>query len=116
MLYFKDRLEEQEMLKTFFPLNDWVVVKKWQTIAKSEEGLFVPRDMNNYQCNRGTVVKIGPCKNLEGPKPLFKVGDEVLFSPLAGLEHPMPLDYLIIPAASMLAVLEPDVKPKTKSK
>jgi co-chaperonin GroES (HSP10) len=100
------RLEEWEMLSKFQPLQDWVVLRKWERPKATAAGIVLIDDSKDFQSKRGTVIKIGPCTNLKGPKPAFEVGDEVLFSAFAGMEIPMPADYLIMRSTDILVVLE----------
>lgn len=100
------RLEEAEMLAKFQPLQDWVVLKKWERPKATTAGIVLIDDSKDFQSKRGIVIKIGPCNNLKGPKPAFKVGDEVLFSAFAGMEVPMPPDYLIMRSSDILIVVE----------
>ena len=86
------RLEEQEMLNNFQPLQDMVVIRKWKAPETTTAGIIVPEDRKDYQSKRGTVIK---------------VGDEVLFSAFAGSEIPMPEGYLIMRIGEILGVLEP---------
>lgn len=101
------RLTEAE-LDAMTPLGNQVVIRKWEPPTVMESGLHIPEDRNNYQCKRGTVVKIAPCLNRKGPMPDLKVGDEVVFSAFSGVEIPMPVGYLIMPIDAILAVLDPD--------
>jgi chaperonin GroES len=103
------RLEEKEMLNTFQPIYDFVVIKKWKTPEKTDSGIIVPEDRKDYQSKRGTVIKIGNCENLKAqkiPVPNIKIGDEVLFSAFSGSEIPMPEGYLIMRITELLGVLE----------
>lgn len=98
----------EEDLKNFEPLHDYVVIKKWKAPEKTQEGVIVPEDGNDYQSKRGTVVKMGSCENLrriKAPLPNFKVGDDVLFSAFAGMEIPMPPGYIIMRAHEIMVVL-----------
>jgi len=102
------RLEEKEMLDTFQPLHDFVVIRKWKAPETTAAGIIVPDDRKDYQSKRGTVIKIGSCENLKVrklPVPNVKVGDEVLFTAFSGSEVPMPDGYLIMRATEILAVL-----------
>lgn len=99
----------EEDLENFEPLHDFVVIRKWKAPEKTESGVIVPEDRNDYQSKRGTVVKIGPCDNLrrtKAPVPNIKVGDDVLFSAFAGMEIPMPPGYIIMRAHEVMVVLE----------
>lgn len=99
------RLTEED-LNNFRVINDWVVVKKYKVPEKSEAGIIMLEDRKDYQSKRGTVIKIGPCSDPKIEKPTFKVGDEVLYSAFAGMEHPMPEGYLIMRVNEIWAVLE----------
>jgi len=102
------RLEEKEMLDTFQPLHDFVVIRKWKAPETTAAGIIVPDDRKDYQSKRGTVIKIGSCENLKVrklPVPNVKVGDEVLFTAFSGSEVPMPDGYLIMRVTEILAVL-----------
>jgi len=103
------RLEEKEMLDTFQPLHDFVVIRKWKAPETTAAGIIVPDDRKDYQSKRGTVIKIGSCENLKVrklPVPNVKVGDEVLFTAFSGSEVPMPDGYLIMRVTELLGVLE----------
>lgn len=99
------RLTEKDLAK-FRPLNNWVLIKKYKRPDKSESGIILMNDRNDFQSKRGTVVSIGPCNDVKAPKPNIKVGDEVMFSSFAGMEYPMPEGYLIIPADQVWLVIE----------
>lgn len=102
------RLDESEMLKEFHPLQDFVVVRKWKPPEKTEAGVVVLEDRNDFQSKRGTIVKIGNFSNLrhKDAAPRINVGDEVVFSAFAGSEAPMPDGYLIMRASEILMVIE----------
>lgn len=103
------RLEEQEMLDTFQPLHDYVVIRKNKPAEKTAAGIIVPEDRKDYQSKSGTIVKIGNCENLRAAKlpiPNLKVGDQVFYSAFAGAEVPMPDGYLIMRVGEILAVAE----------
>lgn len=102
------RLTKEE-LKSFKPIQDWVVIRKYVLPGATDAGIILPYDSKNLQSKRGTVVKIGPCDNLKHlklPKPEIKVGDEVLFSAFSGNEIPMPDGYLIMRSKDVLGVYE----------
>jgi len=102
------RLEEQNMLNNFQPMHDFAVIKKWKAPEKTTAGIIVPKDRNDFQSKRGTIIKIGNCENLKAQKlpiPDIKIGDEVLFSAFAGAEIPMPEGYLIMRLSEILVVL-----------
>lgn len=103
------RLDEQEMLDTFQPLHDYVVIRKKKPAEKTAAGIIVPEDRKDYQSKSGIVVKIGPCENLKAlniPIPDIKIGNEVFYSAFAGAEVPMPEGYLIMRMGEILAVME----------
>jgi len=98
-----------EEFNNFIPLQDLVVIKKYKPPEKTAAGILTLEDRKDYQCKRGTIVKIGTCENLTQaklPKPNIKVGDEVFFSAFAGSESPMPEGYLIMRSTDILMVME----------
>lgn len=104
------RLEEQEMLERFQPIQDMVVIRKYKAPEVLASGLVVVNDGKDLQSKRGTIIKIGDCKNLKAkniPIPKVQIGDEVLYSAFAGSEVPMPDGYLIMRITELMGVLEP---------
>lgn len=101
-----------DTFKKFVPMHDWVFVKKWAPPEKTNAGIITIEDRNNFQCKRGTIVKIGAGSSRK-PAPDIKIGDEIFFGATAGLEIPLPAGYLAMKASEILAVLEPDERDTT---
>ncbi len=72
--------------KTLKPLLNRVLVKKAEAITKTKGGILLP-ERSGEQLNYGTIVAIGPGKNLDDGKVramMVKVGDTVLLPEYGG--------------------------------
>ncbi len=92
------------------PLNDRVVIKRFEAEEKSAGGIVLPDSARNKP-QKGEVLAVGPGKlHKDGTrKPLqVKVGDKVLFTNWAGDEFKRGQgdDILLMHEEDILAVLE----------
>ena len=70
------------------PLQDRVIVKRFESEEKTASGIFIP-DSAKEKPQEGEVIAVGAGKYLDNGniiKPTVKAGDKVLFSKYAGTE------------------------------
>ncbi len=92
------------------PLNDRIVIKRFEAEDKSAGGILLPDSAKNKP-QKGEVLAVGPGKvNKDGSRqPLqVKIGDTVLFTNWAGDEfkHSHGDDVLLMREEDVLAVLD----------
>jgi co-chaperonin GroES (HSP10) len=94
------------------PLKDRVIIKLKEIPEKTQSGLlFLPQGANQLSFCVGTVDSVGHGEWLEKAgryeSPKVSVGDEVLFSPLAGEYLDDKRMVLSVTECNILAVIEP---------
>lgn len=85
------------MLK-FRPLQDRILVKRYEPESKSTSGLIIPSNMKEKPTH-AEVLAVGKGKMLENGQmhtPDVKVGDKVVFSTYAGTEVKIDDDELLV--------------------
>lgn len=91
------------------PLQDRVIVKRFESEEKTASGIFIP-DSAKEKPQKGEVIAVGPGKTLEDGKKDemdVKVGEIVLFAKYAGTDVKMGNDILkILSVKDVLGVLE----------
>ncbi len=101
------------------PVDDRVVIEPLEKEEKTAGGIVLP-DAAQEKPMRGKVVAAGPGKRLEDgtrAKMSLKVGDEVFFGKYSGTEIKINgVEYTIMHAADVLALVEPESEGKGKKK
>ena len=92
------------------PLNDRIVIKRFEAEAKSTGGILLPDSARNKP-QKGEVLAVGPGKVVKdgSRQPLqVKIGDTVLFTNWAGDEFKRSHgdDVLLMREEDVLAVIE----------
>jgi chaperonin GroES len=74
---------------TMKPLHDNVVIKPFEAEKTTKAGIFLPDTVDKGKSEQGTVVAVGPGKNLDNgmiAKMSVKIGDKVMFKKYAADE------------------------------
>jgi chaperonin GroES len=91
------------------PLEDRLVVKRYESEEKSEGGIFLPETAKEKP-QKGEVVAVGQGKILENGKRaemLLKKGDKILFGKYSGTEVTVgKKDYIIMRENEVLAKIK----------
>lgn len=85
---------QEQVTTTLKPLEDRILILPDKPPSKTDSGLFIPEThQEKHQPARGTVVAVGPGRELGGNAILYKMYK--LYCEQAGVEmdikHPMPL-------------------------
>ncbi|HJN17532.1 MAG TPA: co-chaperone GroES [Armatimonadota bacterium] len=101
------------------PLGGRVLIKPLDSEAKSSGGIILP-DSAQTKPSEGTIIAVGDGKLLDSGEiqaMSVAVGDLVIYSEYAGTEIKVAGDdLLLVDCDAVLAVREPDAKPKKKAK
>jgi len=101
------------------PLGGRVLIKRLDSEAKSSGGIILP-DSAQTKPSEGTIIAAGDGKLLDSGEVQampVAVGDVVIYSEYAGTEIKVDGDdLLLVDCDAVLAVREPDAKPKKKAK
>ncbi len=84
----------QEQVTTLQPLEDRIIIQPDKPPAKTDSGLIIPDSVQDkMQPARGTVVAVGPGRELGGNAILYKIYQLLclVFRKDMDLKHPMPL-------------------------
>ena len=91
------------------PLNDRVVVKPKEALAKTKGGVILPDTANKEKPVEGTIIAVGPGKMLDSGKRGemgLKKDQTVIYSKYAGTEIKIDGEnYLILREEDILAVM-----------
>jgi chaperonin GroES len=91
------------------PLEDRIVVKRYESEEKSDGGIFLP-DSAQEKPQRGKVVAVGQGKVLDSGERStmsLKVGDKVLFGKYSGTDVKIDDDeYVIMRESEVLAKIK----------
>ncbi len=97
------------------PLGNHIILKPADKETKTALGIIIPDTVDKERPERGTVIAIGPGKQLENGnrQPIeVKVGDEVVFKKYSGDEVELKGEggeatkYLVVNADEVMAVIE----------
>ena len=91
------------------PLEDRIIVKRYESEEKSEGGIFLP-DAAQEKPQKGKVISVGEGKILdsgERSKMSLKKGDKILFGKYSGTEVTVGKEeYVIMRESEVLAKLK----------
>lgn len=91
------------------PLQDRVIVKRFENEEKTASGIFIP-DSAQEKPQEGKVIAVGPGKHLDNGnivKPTVKEGDKILFGKYAGTEVKIDgEDFLIMREDDILGIVK----------
>ena len=92
------------------PLEDRIIIKQEKSSEEKTTSGFVLTSINNEDSNQGVVVEVGPGRTLPNGiviEPDVKIGDKVVFNPLAVQYFELNGDeYLVIFSKDILAIIE----------
>ena len=98
------------MNKLIRPLEDRIIIKQEKSSEEKTVSGFVLTSVNDDSNNQGIVVEVGPGRILPNGivvDPDVKIGDKVVFNPLAVQYFDLNGDeYLVIFSKDILAIIE----------